>query len=517
MTTSTHGFCVELSLACPACRNPVPVNGLTEALPCRRCGELVTVPLEVWKAFFDSENVMEVLALERGRGQGWTMLGHYELQGKLHHLPARCGACKTDVPVGELSALAELGVHRCACGTERTVRAAPVWSRAVFPGARWVVGEHLTSPDDGTGGATHPVLFACMGCGGSLRVDGSSRTVRCSYCDDENFLPDALWHRLHPTPRILEFFVVASVPDQLVARAEASRDDDDDDDDHAIQLLRWAELPPELLDRMSQSEDDELRQGAAVSRSLPRETMARLAQDEEWEVRAALAANPSVDRATLERLAADDDSDVRTAVARRQGVSPDLLEKLLQDNDWEIRQAVMRNPATPPHAVAARAEQERDSDVLRALGARSDLDASVLNSLARNSDSDARAVAAAHPDTPPEALAAMAEDAWGEVARMLASHPSTPPQALTRLAERRADEVLAVLATREDLPRSLLLSLGRAEEPELAQAARDNPAWAPARKAVLRTRLLIAAAIAVLLLLALGVVLLLGGLGILLA
>ncbi len=470
--------------------------------------------LDAWKAIFDSENVMEVLVMERGHGQSWSMLGSHEMQGKLHHLPARCDACKAEVPVWELGDLARMGLHRCSCGKERTVREAPVWARAVFPGASWVVDEHLPGADDGTDGATTPVLFACMGCGGSLRVDGSSRTVRCEYCDDENFLPDALWQRLHPTPKIREFFVVVEIPDAVVAKA---RDADDDTRDHAAQLLRGTELPPELLARMVQSGDDELRQGAAASPSLSREDMARLARDEDYSVRAALATNPSVDRATLEALASDSDDDVRSAVAKRAGTPPELLAKLMQDNDWEVRRDAVRNLATPLAAIAARAAKERDNDVLGALAARPDLDTAVLAALAGNRDSDARAVAAAHPDTPPDALAVMAEDSYGEIGVLLAGHPSTPLSALKTLVEHDREEACVVLAARAGLPKGLLLQLGRSERAEVARAAQANPAWAPARKAAVRTKLLIAAGIVLLLMAAAAVFLVVAGLGVVLS
>ncbi len=46
--------------------------------------------------------------------------------------------------------------------------------------------------------STRPVRFPCPSCDASLSVDGSSRTVECSYCHTSAYLPDDLWRRLHP-------------------------------------------------------------------------------------------------------------------------------------------------------------------------------------------------------------------------------------------------------------------------------------------------------------------------------
>ena len=43
------------------------------------------------------------------------------------------------------------------------------------------------------------IVFSCMTCGAGLKLDKhSERLMKCSYCDNENYLPDAIWSRLHP-------------------------------------------------------------------------------------------------------------------------------------------------------------------------------------------------------------------------------------------------------------------------------------------------------------------------------
>jgi hypothetical protein len=43
------------------------------------------------------------------------------------------------------------------------------------------------------------IVFSCMTCGAGLKLDKhSERLMKCSFCDNENYLPDAIWNRLHP-------------------------------------------------------------------------------------------------------------------------------------------------------------------------------------------------------------------------------------------------------------------------------------------------------------------------------
>lgn len=53
-----------------------------------------------------------------------------------------------------------------------------------------------------------PVLFSCPRCGAGLDIAAESpRILTCKYCDSDLYLPDALWHALHPVKRRAPFWV----------------------------------------------------------------------------------------------------------------------------------------------------------------------------------------------------------------------------------------------------------------------------------------------------------------------
>jgi len=53
------------------------------------------------------------------------------------------------------------------------------------------------------------IVFTCMSCGAGLELNkDTGRTMKCSYCSNENYLPDAIWTKLHPHKEVSPLFVV---------------------------------------------------------------------------------------------------------------------------------------------------------------------------------------------------------------------------------------------------------------------------------------------------------------------
>ena len=436
MSSAPYGLFFSLSVTCNKCRGAVPVNGFTEALPCPGCGQPVDVPAGWWMDFFDEETRTEVLAMETGEGRQMSTLGGTSATGVLGHRMPRCQGCKTDPPTDRFDRLAADGGYTCGCGRHIAVREAPVMARMVVPGARWLVDEHLTGDGDGTRGAAAPVLFSCMGCGGSLSVDGSERAVSCGYCGASNFLPDALWQRMHPVPTIEPFFVVAHPTESGRPPTE--------------------ELSQEQFEAMAAGDHSAGRALVAASPSAPAELLRSMLDDEDYEIRAALASNPALAADDVRRLARDDDDDVREAVAARTDLPSDVLSLLIADSDWEVRRAAVCNPKAETADLIALAGRESDSDVLEALGKVPGLDPGVLWELSRSSDYHARVAAA--------------------------THAATSAEVLVRLSRDDDRDVLEALSKRLDLPAGVLVRLSRNDSSSVAEAARENPDYPLAKK-----------------------------------
>lgn len=56
------------------------------------------------------------------------------------------------------------------------------------------------------------VVIKCMTCGAGLEITNKTkRTVMCQYCDNENYLPDNIWQKLHPHKETEPFFVILDI------------------------------------------------------------------------------------------------------------------------------------------------------------------------------------------------------------------------------------------------------------------------------------------------------------------
>ena len=127
-----------------------------------------------------------------------------------------CGRCGAAFPTENLAELASHGGAACAkCGNFISVRATPEeFRRTVVPGVPFLVGEDPSQIPGASEGlafqpkpASKPVTFSCPRCNGSLDVDGKERTITCSYCSSSIYLPDDLWHRLHPVSTVQRWYL----------------------------------------------------------------------------------------------------------------------------------------------------------------------------------------------------------------------------------------------------------------------------------------------------------------------
>lgn len=426
MTAPLVSLRATFFLTCPRCRNAVPVNGLTTEVVCPHCRHSEALPPECWRAVFTGWLVAQALSTDDSTPRQHVIDGVSPMQGTLREVGPACVDC------GERLGLDTVGPGglSCACGAHQRVRQAGGLARMLVPQAVFVVGETLAGADDGTAGAAEPVLFACMGCGGSLSVDGSLRTVDCSWCRASNFLPDALWQRFHPVPTVRAFHLLLRLgaDDRIRLRVADLLE--------ARRLARARHLPEDVCARLAEHRCDVVRTRLARKPALPEAVQLRLASDRDADVRRALVANPCTTVTTLARLSRDSGCGIRQGVAERPEVTPEVLAVLLRDGDWEVRRAAARNPRTPLGPLVERVRCESDRDVLEAVAARDDVGPVLLDALADSSDRRTRLRAARHPLTPPEALARIADGRDADQLLAVADHPSATAATLAALVKR---------------------------------------------------------------------------------
>lgn len=106
------------------------------------------------------------------------------------------------------------------CGTPVPLRRSEQEQQWIHPTVAAIVNETALRGDLTEPVASAPVLFACLGCGASLEIDGTTpRISTCKYCDATSYLPDALWLRLHPTQRKRAFHLLLTVSAEALKQA----------------------------------------------------------------------------------------------------------------------------------------------------------------------------------------------------------------------------------------------------------------------------------------------------------
>jgi len=350
------GVLVELHVTCRGCRTEVPTNGVAEALACHACGKTMELPREFWKQRFDKDD-FEPLLLAPGKQERSPLGSAAEIESFLRYaleMPL-CTGCRKPLPADALKTAVTSGELACACGKANRVRAADGLVRTIDKHASLVVCETSRPPVR----VAKPVVFACMKCGGTLEVDGTARTIECTYCAASNWLPDAVWQVIYPLPQLEPFYLVCEYS------------------------------------------EDELRQ----------------ARWEDWEVRVQDAARPDLTPVLYGQLSHDDEEDVRAAVAANPAVDAEVVARLVGDDDDEVRAAAVGNPKLPIDVLEKLAEREEMSRVVAAIVARPELPASVVEGLARSKHEASRIHAIEHPNLPVATLRKLAGDPEDKVKR----------------------------------------------------------------------------------------------------
>ncbi|HEU0013479.1 MAG TPA: hypothetical protein VFQ45_07330 [Longimicrobium sp.] len=442
---------LQVRTRCGECGGPLPLNAMVERLACPACGAENRFGGEFWESLLGDADLSSATVLM----QGW------EIDLKVGGKQPECADCGTAIPAEGAIAAAEAGSVACpGCGRGVSVRVPP--RPFVVSGIELLVGEDaLQLPAGGTTArvpdVAQPVAFNCPQCGGVLQVDGSARVVACAYCSGSVYLPDALWHALHPVPKTRRWYMLARPGGRSAVRKEA--------ENPATAPERLAELAGHL----------------------------------DYDVRENVARNPATPADALRRLVEADDS-LAVDVANNPALPPELVPVVARQGGWSTLGTLARNPQAPPEVLAVvvdEAERRWGADeggdafdvsdageALEALASNPAASAELLERvfrLGRRGDArDHEAALARHVNASPALLSGLARDAHEDVRREVAAHPATPPAALEALAADADDDTRQAVARRAELGAETLRRLGRDATYAVREAARGNrsyPRW----------------------------------------
>ncbi len=202
--------CFEIRTTCRHCGQPLPINGPVVRMTCRHCFEQVEVSTDALAGFVnDLEEEYDGLGDREGRG-GTLMSGAGTFKYGYWRLAPRCKDCK--IPLPEVEDVDTDGSVACPqCGKVFPVFPAPDWLRKVSPSAVQVIdgdrdeaeGEAAPPEQD-----VEPIGMSCPLCGAGLKITAEAeRLTTCQYCTGDVHIPDAIWLRLHPVPKVREWWL----------------------------------------------------------------------------------------------------------------------------------------------------------------------------------------------------------------------------------------------------------------------------------------------------------------------
>ena len=202
-------FSFQIQVTCPGCNSSHPVSSLLANEICGNCGKELIMNNIIQQTF----NFGEVDRLKIMNGFLAGNINHRKLSSDIGSIseikmicnshPANCGECKTLLDEHDIldSITNKKPIYCKKCNHPMAVRPADDEIKQFHPKAIGVINDSRgfdVNPDT-IENKSQTIVFSCMTCGAGLKLDKhSERMMKCIYCDNENYLPDAIWNRLHP-------------------------------------------------------------------------------------------------------------------------------------------------------------------------------------------------------------------------------------------------------------------------------------------------------------------------------
>jgi hypothetical protein len=179
-----YRFTVEFS--CPACSQPVFLNGPLVKTQCTNCLRWTELDTEFW------ENVMESgLGIER-------YLTFHDLTIERTDHPPDCLKCGVRLSADDVPSDFD-GVISCTgCGEKNPVFPVPE-SFQWIPHSELIFCGERQGEEEKAAAELKPIAISCIKCGAPLTITAETpRNATCTYCNTLQYLPDGLWLSLHP-------------------------------------------------------------------------------------------------------------------------------------------------------------------------------------------------------------------------------------------------------------------------------------------------------------------------------
>ncbi len=205
----------QIQIVCPGCNNYHAVSGIVDNDTCQNCGRMINVSevlLEKMFGMMDRINYMNAFlsgSIEQMGG------GAYRLS--YSSMPPYCEECKVNLDETSLiDAINNSKPFKCPkCSHTMPVRVADAGVKEFHLKAIGVINDsHGIDAGARNTDKDSMLVFKCMTCGAGLELTAKTqRTTKCNYCDNENYLPDVIWTKLHPNKEVQPLFVLLEIDD----------------------------------------------------------------------------------------------------------------------------------------------------------------------------------------------------------------------------------------------------------------------------------------------------------------
>ncbi|MEO8513115.1 MAG: hypothetical protein ABI543_06135 [Ignavibacteria bacterium] len=206
----------QIQIVCPGCNNYVAVSGITDFDTCQNCGKQVNVSAVINDKMFGF--------MDKTKYMNGYLSGSIEQMGagayKLLYssMQPYCEECFA--VIDEASMLEAINTEKpftCkACGHKMPSRGAGAELREFHPKAIGVINDSYGFDyAEKNVDKDQMFVFKCMTCGAGLELTGETkRTIKCKFCNNENYLPDSIWGKLHPNKEVQPLFVLLDLSEE---------------------------------------------------------------------------------------------------------------------------------------------------------------------------------------------------------------------------------------------------------------------------------------------------------------